>query len=316
MMKLTTSITMLSIAMINPAFAEDPAFSSGLATTIIDGLIDCGRTSRVSAVGQIVAEDGSEWTVPAATNYQTAPHAADLYNECAGVETNSLSDFDINSVEVIDAGGSENFTVYIFADNYFELYVNGKLIAVDPVPFTPFNSNVVRFKADRPVSLAIMGVDWEENLALGSEQGRGSSFSPGDAGIVARILDDDNNLVAITDESWKAQTYYVSPLSSRDCLIVDGTKRDSSACSTKGTSSDEGLSAAYWSIPTGWYEKDFDASNWPQAFTYTNDIVGVDNKPAFTNFTEIFDSEDNDPQFIWSSNLVLDNLVLMRKTIE
>jgi hypothetical protein len=35
---------------------------------------------------------------------------------------------------------------YVVADNYFELYVNGKLVGVDPVPFTPFNSIIVRFR--------------------------------------------------------------------------------------------------------------------------------------------------------------------------
>lgn len=316
MIRLTTCLSTLSILMLNPANAQEPSFSSGLAKTINKGLIDCGRSSRVSAVGEITADDGTTWTVPAATNYESAPRATDLYNECADIETDSISDFDINSVPVMDAGGSETFTAYIFGDNYFELYVNGKLIAVDPVPFTPFNSNIVRFKADRPVTLAIMGVDWEENLALGSERGKGSRFSPGDAGIVASIFGEDGKIAAITDENWKAQTFYVSPLSSRDCLVVNGSLRDSSSCSTKGTRSESGLSAAFWPTPKGWYEKDFDASSWPQAYTYTNDTVGINNKPAFTNFTNIFDNEENDPKFIWSSNLVLDNLVFMRKTID
>lgn len=47
---------------------------------------------------------------------------------------------------IADAGGIEEFTTDIFADNYFELYVNGQLIAIDPVPFTKFNANLVRFK--------------------------------------------------------------------------------------------------------------------------------------------------------------------------
>jgi hypothetical protein len=61
---------------------------------------------------------------------------------------------------------------------------------------------------------------------------------------------------------------------------------------------------------------DFDDSSWPAAATYSNDTVGVDNKPGYTNFTDVFDAPDSDAQFIWSSNLVLDNLVLLRKIIE
>ncbi len=78
--------------------------------------------------------------------------------------------------------------------------------AVDPVPFTPFNANIVRFKANRPVSLAVMGVEWEENLGLESEAGRRSPYHPGDAGIVMHIQNTDGGTVAFTDDNWRAQT--------------------------------------------------------------------------------------------------------------
>ncbi len=298
------------------ANAQDTSYSTGYAATLIDGLIDCGRGSRVSAVGEIQSEDGTTRTVPAATNFSTGPKAQDLYNACAGFEPGSISEIDLDKVDVIDAGGSEEFTAFVFADNYFELYVNGKLVAVDPVPFTPFNSNVVRFAAERPVSLAVMGVDWEENLALGSEKGRGSDYYPGDAGIVMQIVDGSGEVVALTDESWRAQTFYTGPLPDRTCLTVDGQTRDSSACSTDAASDGSGYSAAFWDIPEGWTTPGFDDSGWPNAVTFSNDSVGVNNKPAYTNFTDIFDGKDADPSFIWSSNLVLDNLVLMRRTIE
>lgn len=299
-----------------PVLAQDVSFSTGPAKTVIDGLIDCGARSRISAVGEIVSDDGTTRTVPAATQYQTAPHAADLYNECGGPTPGSLAEVDLGKIPVIDAGGTEEFTAFIFADNYFELYINGALIAVDPVPFTPFNSNVVRFKADRPVSLAIMGVDWEENLGLGSEAGRGLAYSPGDAGIVMHIQDGTGQTVAITDESWRAQTFYTGPLVDRDCLVADGQTRDSSACSTEGTQDGTGFSAAFWDIPADWMQPDFDDSAWPSAVTFTNDTVGVNNKPGYTNFTDVFDTPGADASFIWSSNLVLDNLVLLRTKID
>ncbi|MEL7104568.1 MAG: hypothetical protein AAGM21_01505 [Pseudomonadota bacterium] len=308
------SLTLVCAA--SSALAQDPSFSTGPATLINDGLIDCGRSSRVSAVGEIVSDDGVTRTVPAATNFLTAPQASDLYNACAGIEPDSLDDVDLDAVEVMDAGGAEVFTAYIFADNYFELYVNGTLLAVDPVPFTPFNSNVVMFSADRPLSLAVMGVDWEENLGLGSEAGRGSTYAPGDAGIVMQILDASGAPVAITDDTWRAQTFYVSPLDDPACLVSDGSTRDSSACSTASTNDGSAFSAAFWDIPQGWMDPGFDDSGWPAARTFTNDTVGVNNKPGYTNFTQVFDDPDADAQFIWSSNLVLDNLVLMRTTIE
>lgn len=302
-------------ALATPLAAQEPTFTTGPANEINAGLFDCGERSRVSAVGEIASDDGTIWTVPAATHFETAPHATDLYNQCGGEELRSLADLDMNSVPVMDAGGSEEFVAYIFADNYFELYVNGTLLAVDPVPFTQFNSNVVRFTAQRPVTIAVMAVDWEENLGLGSENNRGSGFHPGDGGFVAHFQDADGETVAITDASWRAQTFYTAPLNDRACMVVDGSLRDSSACSTEGVDDASAYSAAHWAVPQDWMMPAFDDSVWPHASLYSNDTVGVNNKPAFTNFVDVFDTPGADAEFIWSTNLVLDNLVLLRTTV-
>jgi hypothetical protein len=74
------------------------------------------------------------------------------------------------------------------ADNYFQLFVNGRLVAVDSVPFTPFNSSVVRFRAKRPLTYAIKLVDWGGgNVGLGTESG-GGPHHPGDGGFIARLI--------------------------------------------------------------------------------------------------------------------------------
>ena len=310
------SLAFIFLTATTSAMAQEPSFTTGLAKEIDPGLFDCGSRSRVSAVGEIASDDGTLWTVPAATSFGSAPFAADLYNPCGGTELSALSKLDIESVPLMDAGGAEEFIAYIFGDNYFELYVNGKLLAVDPVPFTQFNSNVVRFTAQRPVTLAFMMVDWEENLGLGSERGRGAAFQPGDGGLVAQIQDTGGNTVAITDASWRAQTFYTAPLKQRDCLVVDGQTRDSSACDESGTNDGTSYSAAHWKQPENWMMPEFDDSIWPAAVTFTNDTVGVNNKPAYTNFVDVFDAPDADADFIWSSNLVLDNLVLLRKTFD
>lgn len=316
MNKFLHTAAIMAIATATSAFAQAPAFTTGRATTKNPGLVECGKGSRVSAVGEIADASGKLWTVPAATRFGSAPPAADLFNECGGIQLSKLSKLDLSSVPVMDAGGPEVFTAYIFADNYFELSVNGTLIAVDPVPFTPFNSNVVRFKATRPVTLAIMGVDWEENLGLGSENNRGKAYHPGDAGFVMQVRDASGAVVAITDATWKAQTFYTAPLNTRECLVLKGLVRDSSACSTQGVDDGRSFSAAHWPLPTSWTAPSFDDSGWPNAVTFTNETVGVDNKTAYTNFTAVFDDPAADAAFIWSSNLVLDNLVLMRKTFK
>ena len=134
--------------------------------------------------------------------------------------------------------------------------------------------------------------------------------------LFIQIQNANGETVAITDSSWRAQTFYTSPLKDRTCLVADGQTRDSSACDTSKSSDGSDYSAAFWDIPEDWMQADFDDSDWPAAVTFTNDTVGVNNKPAYTNFTELFDATNADASFIWSSNLVLDNLVLMRSTIK
>ncbi len=41
----------------------------------------------------------------------------------------------------------------------------------------------------------------------------------------------------------------------------------------------------------------------------------VDNKPAYTNFTDVFDNPAADARFIWSSSLILDNEILLRTVV-
>jgi hypothetical protein len=316
-------ITACLIATSIPAFAEPPSFTTGRATMTNPGLFTCdpslgqkGPKARVSAVGKITSDDGKEWIVPAKTQFSTTPKAPDLHNICNGVTPRSIAEVDISAIPVLQANGEEEFIAYIFGDNYFELYVNGKLLAVDAVPFTPFNSSIVRFKAKRPVTLAVKMVDWEENLGLGSEKNSGSNFHPGDGGLVMHVKDADGKTVALNDGSWRAQVYYISPLNNRTCLKISGTLRDSSDCKMVGAANGTRFSAAHWPIPNGWEQANFDATAWPLATTFSNETVGVRGKSSYTNFSNVFDTPGADAQFIWSSNLILDNVVLLRKTFE
>ena len=92
--------------------------------------------------------------------------------------------------------------------------------------------------------------------------------------------------------------------------------RDSSACMQQKVQNAAETSAAHWVVPERWMQADFDDTRWPSATTYTNDTVGVDNKKSYTNFVSVFDHQEADAQFIWSTNLVLDNLVLLRTVVE
>jgi len=289
--------------------------TQGRAKTVIENLCRCPEkvsNHRISAVGTITATDGTVLTVPAETAFQKGPKAHDLYNECTGVTPRSAreaaSPASVPVVEV-DADGEE-VTGYLLADNYFELYVNGKLVAVDAVSYTPFNSAIVRFKAKRPYTYAVKLVDWEEDLGLGTEFGvRGGPWYQGDGGFIARFSDG-----TVTDSSWRAQAFYIAPLASPDDVVEEGNVHQTAKLGRVHPHAPkpgcEGRCyAVHYPIPVDWQAAGFDDSNWPRAHEFTDAEVGVPN--AYALFRELFQGA----RWIWSFNLVLDNLVLARKTV-
>ena len=88
-----------------------------------------GRRVRFSPqmCGTVTAADGSQWDVPSAV--YDGPAAVDVYNDCTG--PGDIPDYmaQVQTV-VVDPDGVE-ITGHVFADNYYELYVNGTFIARD-----------------------------------------------------------------------------------------------------------------------------------------------------------------------------------------
>jgi len=293
--------------------------SQGRATTTSTNIYTCPN-GRVTSLGISTASDNSTWTVPSTNHFTDAtfPFASDLHNACIGANfanaTAALAALSGNDIINIDASG-EIYTAYIFADNYFELYVNGIPVGKDKVTFTQFNSSIVRFKVNSPFTMAMLLVDWEENLGLGTELNGAAPYHPGDGGLVCVIKNASNQIIAISNNNWKAQTFYTSPIQDLTCPSESGTLRLTSNCSTADAANGENHYALHWEIPANVMSSNFDDSDWPSASVYSNATVGVNNKPAYTNFTDIFDNSNNDAQFIWSSNLILDNQVIVRYTV-
>ena len=292
------------------SFADEMLITQGRATTDIENLYECGHRYRKSGIGHFIDQTKKRWIVPAAVAFSKTRKATDLYNQCAGITPGSIKDVNIDSVPIIEIDyDGDVITGFIFADNYFELFVNGYLVGVDAIPFTPFNSSVVRFRVKRPITYAVRLVDWEENIGLGTEYSRGNQYHAGDGGFVASFSDG-----TVTDASWKAQTFYTAPIDSPSNVRIVQKVRDTSKVRVKNLTCREDCFAAHWSLPKDWIEKDFDDSSWPSATVYTNDTIGVKNKPAYMNFTELFIGKN--ARFIWSSNVVLDNHVIVRKTVK
>jgi len=308
-----------------PAPQDSKNFSKAGGRSVTQGrgavttarIIDCPVSrGRPTPLGTIRSTDGKLWVTPAEVNFGKGPKATDVYNACFGVQRAGIQDLDLNTVPIVDVdAGGEVITGYIYADNYFELYVNGKLVAVDQTPFTPFNMTVMRFRAKKPITYAIKAVDWEENLGLGTESGGGAApHHPGDAGLIASFSDG-----TVTDTSWKAQSFYIAPLDHPDRVVERGNIHDSSAMGGRtypqlpgNAACGENCYAVRYPIPSDWFSPRFNDAGWPAAFPYTQEEVGV-GQAAFQNFKAQI--AGGGAGFIWSHSLVLDNVVLARKTV-
>jgi len=288
-------------------YSGSGSVSQGSATIVSTNIYAGCAGSRVSGVGTIISTDGKSWTVPSATQFLSGSYLPDLYNQCNGVIPSSISAVNLATVPVttIDASGSI-ITAYLFGDNYFELYINGILVGVDPVPFTPFNSCVVKFKVSYPYTIALKLVDWEENLGLGTELNSANPYHSGDGGFIASFSDG-----TITNGSWKAQTYYIAPVQNLNTIIELSDSTRSSATAVTSTSCNVNCYAIHYTLPSGWQTTSFNDTHWPNASLYSPTTVGVSSISAYSNFPSIWSTA----QFIWSSNLILDNEVLLRKTV-
>ena len=135
----TTTMTGTSVTP-TKTYLGTGSITQGLGMTVVGSLYTCAG-GRVSAVGNIISTDTKSWVLPAENNFSLANKLPDLFNECNAKSPASMAQVDTAKIPttVIDLDG-EIITGFIYGDNYFELYVNGKLAGVDAVPFTPFNS--------------------------------------------------------------------------------------------------------------------------------------------------------------------------------
>ena len=69
--------------------------------------------------------------------------------------------------------------------------------------------------------------------------------------------------------------------------------------------------AVHYPIPANWRSPRFNDRYWPRAWEFTDREIGVTNLPAYTRYPELFEGA----RWIWSQNLVLDNVVIARKTV-
>jgi len=248
--------------------------------------------------GEVASTDGKRWPIPFT---EDGPFAPDYFNDCNGPGENAAAAQ--GAPVIIDADGVD-ITGYIHADNYFELWVNGRFVGRDSIGMTPFNTSVVRFRARYPMTYAIKAIDWETHHGVGLEY---DTYNVGDGGFIAYFSDGNR-----TGPDWRIETFYIAPLDDPSCVRAT-PGRDSSfcsqavrpACAQKDPST---CQAMHFPVPEGWKNAGFDDARWPTATTWPPAVVTDD--PSYTRVAKIF----GPAEFIWTRNLKLDNLVLARHT--
>lgn len=171
---------------------------------------------------------------------------------------------------------SDTIKANIYADNWFVMFVNGKLTAVDSIDFIPHNVVSVDILPEYPMTIAIMAKD-NADPNTGLEYGT----HIGDGGFILKFADG-----TVSNGKWKAKCFFKGPLD-----------RDTKNPRVK-----------HDPIPDDWYKVNFDDSKWEFATEYTEERVGP--KEHFYQF------DFKGAKWIWTDDLDLDNTVIFRYKIE
>lgn len=164
----------------------------------------------------------------------------------------------------------------IYADNWFKLYINGNLVAVDSISFIPHNVVSVDILPEYPMTIAVMAKD-NADKETGLEY---DNSNLGDGGFILKFGDG-----TVTNASWKAKSYFHGPID-RD-LKNPKTKHEA--------------------IPEDWFEVDFDDGKWAKAVEHTEEAVSP--KDPF------YENDFEGAKWIWTKDLALDNTVIFRTTV-
>lgn len=164
----------------------------------------------------------------------------------------------------------------VYADNWFVLYINGKLTAVDSIDFIPHNVVSVDVLPEYPMTIAVLArdnADPNTGLEYGSQIG--------DGGFILKLGDG-----TVTDARWKAKCFSTGPLNGN----LSAPRVNTSP------------------LPSRWWAPDFDDSKWEPATEHPEERVNP--KEPF------FRADFRGAKWIWTKDLELDNTVVFRSRVE
>ncbi|QIE43310.1 PEBP family protein (plasmid) [Rhodobacteraceae bacterium SC52] len=194
---------------------------------------------------------------------------------------------------------AETLSADVWADNWFEMRIDGVQVAEDSVSITTersFNAESFSFEAERPFVIGLVAKDFKEN-DTGLEYIGTSRQQMGDGGVILQILVEAGSPVAVSDDGWQ-------------CLVIHTAPIDKSCESATDPVAGEGVCTFEMAAePAGWDTADFDASDWPQADVYSERQVSPKDGYDKINWVE-------SAELIWGPDLEQSNTVLCRLTVE
>lgn len=194
---------------------------------------------------------------------------------------------------------AETFAADVWADNWFEMRINGQKVAEDSVPITTersFNAESFAFEAKRPFIVALIAKDFKEN-DTGLEYIGSRRQQMGDGGVIAQIRDANGTTVAVTDKGWQCFVTHTAPLD-KSCAREKRPVAGRGACGFETRAE-----------PNGWDRPGFDASRWQSASVYSKSQVRP--KDGYDRIRW-----DRSAAFIWGPDLEQSNTVLCRLVVE
>jgi len=210
-----------------------------------------------------------------------------------------ISKLCVSSIMVFTLQNTAAMTIKadIYADNWFALYQENKLIKEDSVPFNTersFNTESFTFNAELPAQFSVIIKDYYEN-DTGLEYIGSRRQQMGDGGFVAQFFNaDTDQLIEVSDNNWRCTVIHQAPLN-KSCSIDDEPEK---TCTSNISEP-----------PQDWQAKDFDDSSWPTAIEYSFNAVRPHGGYRDASWRD-------EAKLIWSNDLEVDNVLLCRFTID
>lgn len=199
----------------------------------------------------------------------------------------------------VTAVNAETYSADVWADNWFEMRIDGQTVMEDSVPITTersFNAESFRFTAQPPFTIGLIAKDFKENDS-GLEYIGTRRQQMGDGGVIVQIKDAAGDVVAVSDDAWRCLVIHSAPLD-KSCANESHPVAGEGACAFEATDA-----------PDGWDLADFDATDWPAASLYS--AAEVRPKGGYDDI-----AWSPSAQFIWGPDLEQSNTVLCRLVVE